>query len=671
MSRESRSEQNLALVKKAIRCFLIGMVALTFGRVIVASLNPVLGISKFHRDTVMFLVNLFVLCFIGNAIFRLPNRVIRVAFGVMSGLLLTLQLIYVFGGDASKSVRLFLQVSDAVVIALLVLVVYRLATVYAGAREAIEDEFLGELADGTSTRIGNDFLSSLASSAVRTLRTHNVCITVANGAETFEEITASASRFGSVPPRFAAGQTIDVRCDEIHGQCVQAIPLTDSVEQLVGHLCLLHDGGLTLTKRQKSTLRVFSARASAELERKQLDEANSALESKMMQVQKLESLGLMAGGIAHDFNNLLAAIRSRADVLRYQIDNNASNNENIKGIESAVERGASLCDRLLAYAGCAVLKNRICNINHLIRQLNTVVQSTHPDQVFELRLADDKTDVWGDEAQLSQVLLNLMTNAVEASKRSSGRLLVRTFSETECDAWPHDQSPSVLRPCVLIEVRDHGIGISKQDIERIYDPFYTSKGNGRGLGLAAVLGIVRQHGGEINVSSQSGIGTTFTVALPLHRSQESEAKAQVETTTKSANDLECRVLVVDDDQLVRNATACLLKAHGVTVTTAKSGDEAIEIARREGDVFHAIILDQTMPGMTGIETFAVLREQGATGLGILMSGYSEQALSECPIEMTFLSKPFSTSELVGAISKSLPFNSANGNKVQASATSGE
>ncbi|MEM7313494.1 MAG: ATP-binding protein, partial [Planctomycetota bacterium] len=328
--------------------------------------------------------------------------------------------------------------------------------------------------------------------------------------------------------------------------------------------------------------------------------------------------------------------------------------EQLGVIDSAVDRGAVLCDRLLAYGGCAVQKNCVCCINDLIRQINTVVRATHPDRVFQLFLTRKDTYVWGDEAQLSQILLNLMTNAVEASDRTGG-LEVRTFTDM-CQTDEVLPSAAEAGACdfVHIEVVDQGVGIPQPELERIFDPFYSSKGRGRGLGLAAVLGIVRQHGGDIRTQSQVGQGSTFTVSLPRTAKPHQTNEMPSEVTLHNIAGLGLRVLLVDDNNLVLDATTRLLESHGLSVDGAASGAEAMEIFRREGDVYHAVILDQTMPGMTGIETYANLRELGATGRGVLVSGYSENSRIECPAELTFLAKPFLAKDILAAIAETEP-----------------
>ena len=660
MSRELESEQHLKLVTKAIQCFFVAIVAVTISRVAIASVFPLFGFVGIQKDLALWCVKVIVICYVCGAIYRLRDQALWLSFASMSVMLLVPESLYMLG-ELTTPYRRFLSAVDAIGISLLVVVVYRLAMLYAAAKSAIDDEFMQELANGTSTRIGDDFLASLASSAVRILNANRVCITAALSADKPEQIVAVASRHGEVPPELSLGQVFDVHRLNRNGERVEAFPLTSSSDGLMGHISLLHDGGLAMTKRQASTLRVFVARATAELERKKLDEANSALESKMLQVQKLESLGVMAGGIAHDFNNLLAAISASSSVLNTQMEVNEKANESLSVIDSAVERGAVLCDRLLAYGGFAVQKNDNCCINRLIREIHTVVAAMYPDRVFELQLTDDDTHVWGDEAQLSQVLLNLMTNAVEATSRSDGSLIIRTKSRGCVENCPTDRSePDSKDGFVHIEVLDRGRGMSPEEMERIFDPFYTTKGQGRGLGLAAVMGIVRQHGGEIQTLSQPDEGSTFRVLLPRSLREVSfAADSQPGVERMASPPLGLCVLLVDDNKLVRDASAGLLEANGLTVVSAANGLEAIEVYQKMGDIFDAMLLDQTMPGLSGVETFLSLRKMGASGRGILVSGYSASNQIECPAELTFLSKPFSTKDVLAAVADIEPSQQGN------------
>lgn len=647
MSSESPAQQRLSLLQQTIKSFSIGLVALTFGRIVVAAMTPALGLRGFHKDVTFLLINLIVVGYIGSSVYRLTDRAVRLMFTALAILLVSLQFAYLFG-DTTKLVSLIFRGLDAVAIAFLAGIVYRLATLYAEAKEAIEAEFLHHLAVGTSTRIGVDFLSGLTESIAQTLNVRCACVTQAGDSNTSEEIVASSASASAEMPEFSISKTIDCSGEgslAILGMQVTSLPLADASGLVLGHICLIDENQFIMTDRQRSTILVFGARAAAELERKKLDEVNSALESKLHQVQKLESLGVMAGGIAHDFNNLLSAIRSNASVVSNELNHDAIATENLHGIDLAVDRGAALCNRLLAYAGCAVRKNAVCNINTLVRQLETVIQATHPAKRFDLQLTGENTNVWGDDAQLSQVLLNLMTNAAEASALSEG-LTVRTWTGTDLEM---EQASASDTGHVFIDVADRGHGIQPAETDRLFDPFYSTKGHGRGLGLAAVLGIVNQHGGGISVQSKPGVGTTFTVSLPATTERETLVNPQRRSVRLDAAKSSGQILLVDDDAIVRNATRSLLEAAGMEVMVANDGSKAIEVFKREGNVFQSIIFDQTMPGKSGIETYRELLELGATSRCILISGYSKQSLHDCPAELQFLAKPFSSEELLAAV----------------------
>jgi CheY-like chemotaxis protein len=316
-------------------------------------------------------------------------------------------------------------------------------------------------------------------------------------------------------------------------------------------------------------------------------------------------------------------------------------------VNEVVDKGAMLCDRLLTYAGRSVRKNDVCHINAVVRETVQIIEAVRTDCTVTLHLVDDRLPVWGDAAQLSQVLMNLLTNAADSIDGADGQIEVHTSVGRHTS---HPARALQLRAdtdYAFILVRDNGCGIADEAQDRIFDPFYSSKGDGRGIGLAAVSGIVKDHLGDIAFHSEISAGTTFVVALPISAAQCQPVLTQGALLMPVTRH---RVLVVDDDEMVRTSTKMLLETADIPVTTAVGGADALEIIEREGDVFGSVLIDQTMPGMSGLETCRQLRARGIPSPVILMSGYSAVTIDEELDQVTFLSKPCTRHELLQAVS---------------------
>jgi two-component system cell cycle sensor histidine kinase/response regulator CckA len=396
------------------------------------------------------------------------------------------------------------------------------------------------------------------------------------------------------------------------------------------------------------TERREAEQAARELERSLREqERQRDHERQLLQSQKLESLGVLAGGVAHDFNNLLTAILGHASLARMNLPAEHPVAGELALIEAASLRAAELCQQMLAYAGRGRFLIAPTDVNALAREMTKLLGAAIPKHVaLRFDLAPGLPPVDADATQLRQVVMNLITNAAEAIGRRGGTVAVATRGETDDDGAAH----------VVFEVSDDGCGMDDALRARIFEPFFTTKFQGRGLGLAAVQGIVRAHRGTIDVTSQPGAGSTFRVRLPATgvaiAPTASAGEAPVAAPGSKASGRGRRVLVVDDEAEVRTLLRRTLEQCGYHVVVANDGEEALAAFEREGGEFAVVVLDLTMPRLSGPETFRRLRERNATVPVLLTSGYAqEEALREFGQgELAgFLRKPFRPQQLLTAM----------------------
>lgn len=373
-----------------------------------------------------------------------------------------------------------------------------------------------------------------------------------------------------------------------------------------------------------------------------------SLERQLLHAQKLESLGVLAGGIAHDFNNILTAIIGNAELARMRLKPEVSAVENLQQIEEAAFRAADLAKQMLAYSGKGRFVVETLSLNRLVEEMLPLLKvSIFKKAQLQLDLTPDLPLLVADATQLRQVLMNLLINASEAIGDKDGVIAITTGSE-ECDrnylnnVWLDESLPE--GQYVYLEVADTGCGMDKETLARLYDPFFTTKFTGRGLGMAAVLGIVRGHKGAIKVSSEPGRGTNFKVLLPA-----SDRAAEAFTGESSKDDWQRSgtVLLVDDEEAVRGVGAEMLKVLGFTVITASDGIEAIEIFKSRNDIAF-VILDLTMPHMDGDKCFQALQQIKPEVKVIISSGYSEEEVTRSFLGKGlagFIQKPYRLSQL--------------------------
>ncbi len=364
-------------------------------------------------------------------------------------------------------------------------------------------------------------------------------------------------------------------------------------------------------------------------ERKKAEEERINMERQIQQAQKLESLGILAGGIAHDFNNLLTGVLGSADLALLSMTPESPGVENIHSIQTAAERAAGLARQMLAYSGKGHFVIKRMELQFLAEEMIHLLEASIPKKaVIRCDFAQGVPPVEADPTQIRQIIMNLVINASEAIGDRNGVISIRTGS-MECDTAYLDETylENDLKEGVYsyFEVTDTGQGMDKETIDKIFDPFFTTKFTGRGLGLAAVLGIVRGHKGAIKVESEPGKGTTFKALFPAKEGSiaplDRHSGLDLDTRLKGKT-----VLLVDDEDMVRAVGKDILKALSMEVFTAKDGREALQIFKEAPDKFDYIILDLTMPYLDGEETFREMSRIKKDICVILASGYSEHDL---------------------------------------------
>ncbi len=374
-------------------------------------------------------------------------------------------------------------------------------------------------------------------------------------------------------------------------------------------------------------------------------EERAEFNRRLQETQKLESLGVLAGGIAHDFNNLLTGILGNASLARMDLPPASPVQTYLEQIELVSQRAAELCMQMLAYSGKGRFVVQRLDLSQLVDDMAQLLSlSVSKNATLKFDCARDLPPILADATQLRQIVMNLVINASDALEERSGVIHLRTglrpADRTDFDG-AHLSPDLPAGDYIFLEVSDDGCGMSEEVRAKIFDPFFTTKFTGRGLGLAAVLGIVRGHRAALKVVSEPGKGSTFTLLLPR-----AEGSAQ-EFASPAADEKIWRgtgsVLVVDDEETVRRVAGRMLEVMGFAVVLATTGPEALEKFQEPGKTFEAVLLDLTMPGMDGSEVFAGLRRIDPHVCVLLMSGFNEQdAISRFAGQglAGFMQKPF-------------------------------
>ncbi len=374
-----------------------------------------------------------------------------------------------------------------------------------------------------------------------------------------------------------------------------------------------------------------------------------ALEEKLAQAQKMDAIGRLAGGVAHDFNNILTAILGYSELILRRADGNDRICDHAREIQRAAERAASLTRQLLAFSRKQTLQPRVLDLNAVVAEMDKMLRRLITESIrLDVRLEPSLWRTRADPGQIQQVVLNLAVNARDAMP-AGGTLTIETGNAVLDEAYVRQHADATAGEHVMLAIRDTGCGLSADALEHLFEPFFTTKGlgQGTGLGLATCYGIVRQSGGHIAVYTEVGCGTTFRVYLPRATGTERVPVALLPAVSTPRG--RERVLVVEDEEPVRELSASVLRELGYQVIEARDGEEALRLTKQAGaNAFDLLFTDMVMPKMGGKELACWFRLTHPNTRVLFTSGYPEKALShhgETVAGIAFLHKPYTPDSL--------------------------
>ncbi|HDH98192.1 MAG TPA: PAS domain-containing hybrid sensor histidine kinase/response regulator [Deltaproteobacteria bacterium] len=368
------------------------------------------------------------------------------------------------------------------------------------------------------------------------------------------------------------------------------------------------------------------------------------LETQFQQAQRLEAIGTLASGIAHDFNNLLMGIQGNISLILMDIDPTHPYYKRLENIEKQIQSGARLTSHLLGYARKGKYEIKPVDLNQLVKEASDTLGRTRKEVTIHQELAEGLFAIEADQGQIEQVLLNLFVNAADAMP-DGGDIILKTMNVTHNDIKNKLYNPKP-GDYVLLLVTDTGTGMDQKTMDHIFEPFFTTKemGRGTGLGLASAYGIIKGHGGYIDVHSNIGQGATFNIYLPASRKQVHEAVKTTGSFIKGTG----TVLLVDDEEVIREVGKELLEAMGYRVFIAKDGKEAIDVYKKDRDEIDIVVLDMVMPNMGGGKAYDRMKEIDPDIKVLLSSGFSIDGEATEILKRGctgFIHKPFSMKEL--------------------------
>ncbi|HUN79316.1 MAG TPA: ATP-binding protein [Solirubrobacteraceae bacterium] len=416
------------------------------------------------------------------------------------------------------------------------------------------------------------------------------------------------------------------------------------------------NGPLAIAAIRDISERVAQAR---ERERLKAEAERERLQNQLNQAQRLESLGQLAGGIAHDFNNLLAVIINYAAFVAGDLDAAVQDGaerwratrEDVEQIRLASERAANLTHQLLAFARRDVVQPAIVDVNDVVGDVEQLLRRTLGEHVeLQSALAPDLDRILIDPGQLEQILINLAVNARDAMP-DGGVLRIDTANVDIDECYASSRPGLSTGSYVRLRVSDSGEGMSQATLERAFDPFFTTKppGQGTGLGLATVYGIVQQAGGRAQIYSEPGVGTTFTALLPATEREPARERAEPTVTRSAASRT---ILLVEDEHALREVTARILSQAGYRVLSAANGPEALTVSREHSEPFDLLLTDVIMPQMAGPQLAELVRAEYPETRVMFMSGFAQPILDtggHLQDGMTLIEKPFSAPTLLARV----------------------
>jgi signal transduction histidine kinase/CheY-like chemotaxis protein len=387
-------------------------------------------------------------------------------------------------------------------------------------------------------------------------------------------------------------------------------------------------------------------------ERRQAEDDRRKLEAQVRHTQRLESIGVLAGGIAHEFNNLLTSITGYASLAGMDVPPGTPASRHIEHVLAAAKSAADLTRQILAYAGRSQFLLEPLDLSMMVESTARLIESMVTKKaVLRFCLASDIPRIEGDAGQLRQVILNLAGNASEALGDQPGEIRVSTgLLWAEGGELPSLKTGRIMPAglYVWLEVADTGAGMDRATLDRIFDPFFSTKFTGRGLGLASVLGIVRAHRGSITVASEPGKGSTFRVFFPALDEEDRSTAASLHACA-SEWQAAGSVLVVDDEEAIRDLARTILEGAGFAVLTAANGDEALTLFREHADHVHLVLLDVVMPGRNASEVLEEIQQASPETRVVVCSGYNDSEAAGRlggRVPSGFLRKPYDPEGLV-------------------------
>ncbi len=390
---------------------------------------------------------------------------------------------------------------------------------------------------------------------------------------------------------------------------------------------------------------------------KQMELKQLETQKRTLQTQRLESMGLLAGGVAHDFNNYLLSIIGNLDMIMSDNHPNQKLIEQLNEIKNQTQELTKLTKQLLAFSGKGKFTLNSINLNDVISEISQLIRASVPKKIqLNYQLEKNLLLIEGDHGQIQQMLINLITNAIEAIGDANGTITIATGIRTiDSDYINKNKIGNMIDPgiYVYIEITDTGEGIPPEIQERMFEPFFSTKEVGRGLGLSAVMGIVKGHNGTINVYSEPKKGSTIKCLFPAQNAQHKREGKETLVSETPTNKKQT-IMVVDDELMVRNTLKRILEKSGYDVILADDGIDAISKFKNYKDEISLVIMDLTMPKMDGATAFSELKLIKSNVKVLLSSGYNEQELSQRFVSKGlagFLQKPYGMKDLLEKIKK--------------------
>ncbi len=431
-----------------------------------------------------------------------------------------------------------------------------------------------------------------------------------------------------------------------------SIPIRDAQQDVLGTYAVYYDHQRSPTDHELGIVSEAANLSGLAIVRDSDRKKQLELERQVQTAQKLEGLGMLAGGIAHDFNNILVSIIGNAELLSLDLDT-PEHNDRLDGIVSAAHRAADLSRQILIYAGGSQGQITDVNLSSMVEELQSLITVANSNQVnLKLELAPDLPSVTADESQLHQVLINLVTNAIESTAEGRGEVSVKTsVRDISQDTLNSALLGSDLKPgaYVCLEVEDNGAGMSDDVKHDIFNPFYSTKANGRGLGLAIIFGVLRRCNGALLLESSPGEGASFQILLSANPDRSVAESAALPTWRG-----EGAALVVDDESAVRNIAADYLKAMGYSpVLVAAGGAEGLKYIDSDRDDLNLILVDLSMPEVDGKQVIKRASEKMLKATTVLMTGNdSNEEAFAIQHQVLVLLKPFTFESLSAILSRS-------------------